>query len=184
MLKINKSPQSAGLCGGALSLSWAAAHESAARTILRSAAGIRGPAGGPADDGPPEALPPALTPDPPSWSHDAAIAGAGAGAGIIGSTVARRMSGASAGDEAAPAGAAIGEGETTGAVAGAAEGATTGGAAAAVGEGAEGDAAATVIERVFIWAVEHPWVFLETDESNAPDHWRVLVHNPVYVVTK
>jgi hypothetical protein len=46
---------------------------------------------------------------------------------------------------------------------------------------AEEDALGIWIERAFVWVVEHPYILLESDKSNAPDHWRSLIRNPVYV---
>ena len=137
---------------------------------------------------------PAPAPPAPSWSHDAAMAGAGAGAGVIGSTVARRMSGASAGAGAATAGAAVGEGETGGAIAGAGEGAVAGGAAAGTeGAGvalgaAEGGAVDAGVEvglgellgELGVIAVELA-PFGISSEGTSTQPWRSLIRYPVYV---
>lgn len=124
----------------------------------------------------PSYRPPVPSPNPsaPSWSHDAEVAGAGAGAGVLGS----RMSGASA---------AVGEGETAGAIAGA-EGvggavAGTEGAGVALGT-AEGEAAALGFEDILIElgvvAVELAPLGISS-ESALPDPWRRMLHNPVFI---
>lgn len=134
------------------------------------------PASYTADDPPPVPDPPA-----PSWLHDGAVFGAGAGAGVIGSTVAQRMSGA---------GAAVGDGEAGGAIAGAGEGAGAGGATEGATVGGEllGGAEevqelgelGVIIEELGGVAVELA-PFGISSESTSREPWRNMIRYPVNI---
>jgi hypothetical protein len=140
--------------------------------------------------------PPPPEPHVSTLGHDLATAGTGAAVGALaGNQLAKRSAraGAMAGETTGPeAGAAAGEtagGPEAGAAAGGVEAGTAGGGteAGALVAGsesaAEGDTFITIIEEGITWAIEHPWVLLESYKSKSPEQpWRALVRYPVYAM--